>query len=394
VITAVEIRRKGESLYPAFLRTLLSGASFFPKVIRADKSLSDDFTTMRRELSEVIGLSKERTGYGYTIHYQRVKTRKHTEQDLPTAICFETESDYVRFLRKEIEVERFKEDVAYILAELPSLDEWLMQNPLKVIEYNGKWLGLMAVCTYFIRNPKPGLYLRELPIPVHTKFIEQQKGIVRSLLEFLISDAVNTEETLFEKRFNLKFSEQLVRIRILDDSLATRMFSGLSDLSIPETQFRGMTIACGRVLIVENLMNFLAMPNLPDAVCIWGGGFKVNFLRNCHWLKEKRIGYWGDIDPHGLQILSQLRGFFPHSEAIMMDFATLRHFEKEVGPGERTNASTLVHLTEEELELFEYVQSNKLRLEQEKIFHQYVLEKLAAVCLFNIQQQSFNGRKS
>lgn len=378
MITAAEIRRKGESLYPAFLRSLLSGASFFPKMIRADKSLSDDFNTMRRELSEVIGQSKDRTGYGYTIHYQRVKTRKHTEQDLPATICFETEDDYIRFLRKEKEVEGFKEDVAYILTALPAMDEWLMQNPLKVVEYNGKWPGLMAVCIYFIRNPKPGLYLRELPIPVHTKFIEQHKGIVRSLLEFLVSDSVNMEETLFEKRFNLKYSEPLIRMRILDNSVASRMFSGLSDLSIPETQFRGMSsIACRTVYIVENLMNFLTMPGLPDDVCIWGGGFRVNILGQCNWLMEKEIVYWGDIDSHGLQILSQLRRHFPQTKAILMDFATLNFFESEIGPGERANGSNVEHLNEEELELFNFVQEKKIRLEQEKIPHQYLLEKLA-----------------
>jgi len=376
VITAAEIRKKGENLYPAFRRALLSSDPFFPKTIRSDKSLSDDFNTMRRQLSEVISQSKDRTGYGYTIHYQMVKTRKHTEQDLPTAICFEMETDFVRFLRKEKEVERFKADVAYILAELPSLSEWLLQNPLKVIEYNGAWHGLMVVCNYFIRNPKPGLYLRQLPIQVHTKFIEQHKGIVRSLLEFLIPDAVNTEETLFEKRFGLKYSEPLVRIRILDNTLAAKIFSGLSDLSIPETQFKDMSIPCSKVFIVENLMNFLTIPRVPEAVCIWGGGFKVNILRGCNWLTEKAIVYWGDIDPHGLQILSQLRGLFPQTEAMMMDFDTLRHFEDKVGQGERTNAGTLAHLTEEELELFEYVQSNKIRLEQERIPHHYVLGQL------------------
>lgn len=376
MITAAEIRKKGENLYPTFLRALLSGASFFPKTIRSDKSLSDDFNAMRRELSEVIGQSKDRIGYGYTIHYQRVRTRRHTEQDLPTAICFETESDYIRFLRKEKEVERFKADVACILTEIPSLDEWLLSNPLKVIEYNGEWRDLMAVCTYFIRNPKPGLYLRELPIQVHTKFIEQHKGVVRSLLEFLIPDAVNREEIFFEKRFNLKYAEPLIRVRILDATIATEVFSGLSDLSIPETQFKNMTIVCGKVFVIENLMNFLTMPCIPDAVCIWGEGGKVNLLGNCIWLREKEIIYWGDIDSHGLQILSQLRDHFPQTKSMMMDFATLNQFEKEVGPGERTKASIMEHLTKEELDLFEYVQNNKLRLEQEKINNQHVLEKL------------------
>lgn len=376
MITAAEVRKKGENLYPAFLRALLSGTSFFPKVIRSDKSLSNDFNAMRRELSEVIDHSKDRIGYGYTIYYQRVKTRSHTEQDLPASICFETEGDYVRFLRKEKEVDRFRADVADILAEIPLLDEWLLQNPHKVIEYNGSWRGLMAVCSYFVRNPKPGLYLRELPIPVHTKFIEQHKGVVRSLLEFLIPDAVNCEESLFEKRFNLKYSEPLVRMRILDDILSSRIFSGLSDLSVPESQFRNMTISCDRIIIIENIMNFLKMPCLPRTICIWGKGFNVGILKNCSWLEDVCVRYWGDIDSHGLQILAQLRGYFPQTESMMMDFKTLRHFENELGPGEPTNVRVLENLTEEELDLFKYVQSNNLRLEQEKITHQYLIEEL------------------
>jgi len=51
-------------------------------------------------------------------------------------------------------------------------------------------------------------------------------------------------------------------------------------------------------------------------------------MSNIHWLSDKNIYYWGDMDIHGFQILSQLRSYFPHVRSIMMDMETYRTFEK------------------------------------------------------------------
>ena len=93
-----------------------------------------------------------------------------------------------------------------------------------MIEYGNRWYDLLKVCRYFQQNPKPNLYIRELPIPVHTKFIEQNQGILRSLLEAVlpVNQLVPVEgerEFLFEKWFALKYREPLIRWRFLDDSL-------------------------------------------------------------------------------------------------------------------------------------------------------------------------------
>ncbi len=377
MITTAEIRKRADSLYPAYLRAIVSGEAFFPRVIRSDKSLSSGFSEMRSELAAIIALSKDVAGFGYSITYETVRTRKHGEQSLPVEISFETEGDYLRFLKKEREAGRFKENVCEILSNIPLLKEWLMNNPLKVLENGDRWSGILAVCRYFLAKPKPHLYLRQLPVPVHTKFIEQNKAVIRSLLEFLIPESVNSEESLFEKRFNLKFSEPLIRVRMLDRTIAARMFSGLTDLCIRESEFRYIAICCQKVYIVENLMNFLAMPELQDSICIWGGGFKVNLLKGSAWLNAKELIYWGDIDTHGLQILSQLRGYFPHVRSLMMDFTTLKLYKADIVPGEKINQDAPVNLTAEETELFRHVRANNIRLEQEKITHEHVLQILS-----------------
>ena len=378
MITTVEIRKKADRLYPAYLRTIVAGEAFFPRVIRSDKSLSPGFIEMRDELAAVIAHSKDVAGFGYSITYETIRTRKHGEQSIPMEISFATEGDYLKFLKKEKEAGRFKVDVCTIVTTIPSLKEWLLANPLKVIENQDKWSGILAICTYFLATPKPQLYLRQLPVSVHTKFIEQNKAVIRSLLEFLIPESVTTDESLFEKRFNLKFSEPLIRVRMLDQAIADSMFSGLTDLSVRESEFRTLAISCHKVYIVENIMNFLAMPSLADAICIFGGGFRVNLLKESEWLNGKKIIYWGDIDVHGLQILSQLRGFFPHARSLMMDFATLKLYEEDIVTGEKITMETLEYLTSEESELFRYIRANNIRLEQEKIRHAYVMHMLRA----------------
>ena len=91
--------------------------------------------------------------------------------------------------------------------------------------------------TYFSHTPQPNLYIRELPIKVHTKFIEQNKGILKELLDILIADYVNTGEKRFEARYHLKYDEELIRIRFLDENLSHRYTGGLKEISLPISEF-------------------------------------------------------------------------------------------------------------------------------------------------------------
>ena len=77
MITVTEIKKKSENLYTEYLKSIVSGETFFPKTIRSDKSVSNDFGEMRKELAEVIGHSKDNKNYGYTINYKQINTRKH-----------------------------------------------------------------------------------------------------------------------------------------------------------------------------------------------------------------------------------------------------------------------------------------------------------------------------
>ena len=52
------------------------------------------------------------------------------------------------------------------------------------------------------------------------------------------------------------------------------------------------------------------------SLCL-GAGFDLSWTEG-HWLKEKHIGYWGDIDTWGLQFLAKARLTLGHLDALMM----------------------------------------------------------------------------
>ncbi len=253
------------------------------------------------------------------------------------------------------------------------LIEWIKANPIKLIEHT-TWADTLKVCKYFLQNPKPNLYIRQLPIDIHTKYIFENKGIITSLLNYLIPNELNKEEKDFEKRFNLLSKEQLIRIRFLD--VTKSPLQSVTDISFTEKELKHYNFAIDNVFITENLMNFLTLPFLENTIAIWsGGGFNISYLKSIEWLKDKQFYYWGDIDAQGFQILNQCRSYFPNTKAVMMDTATLNSFQ--FGEGKPANNQTLKWLSEEELNLYNYLRENNIRLEQEKITQVYAEDKIS-----------------
>lgn len=373
MITPVEIKKKAANKYKAYLQSIVEGESFNPIIIVGDKRPNEDTVKFEEELTELISCSKEKKGYGYTIEYQTVKTKRHGIQDIPTSISFQTEHDYLKYINEEKDAAKFKKDITSILSSFPELKDWIYKYPIKVIEND--WVSLLKVCKYFKKVPQPHLYIRELPIQVHTKFIENNKGIIKELLDIIIAEHINVDEKLFESRFNLKYDETLVRFRILDEAISQQLFGGIDDISIPISKFQNIALPIHTVYIVENKMNMLTFPAQSNGIVVFGKGFGVDIMKNVEWLKTKKIYYWGDLDAHGFQILSEIRTHFEQVESFMMDRHTFDLFY-EGDKGTETNVEKNLYLTSEESEMFKHLKENNLRLEQEKIPLEYARAKI------------------
>lgn len=383
VITPGDIRHKAARLYLPFLRAWLQGEAFFPLEFPVGR-LPSDYLELRKGTRELQAQSREQRGYGYTLVLQAQQTRRNGTQTLPARAAIDTERDFLRFIEKEDEFGAFQQDVALIRQQVPPLEAWMRRSPQRVIEQHGVWPELLAVCRYFLEQSANAgmsdarLYLRELPVSVHTKFIEQRRGIVQALLEQLLpQEAIAPEAASFEQRFGLREKEPTARVRLLGEQLYRRYGLPLSDLSVPVSQFAALDLLRGQLCIVtENEMTFLTLPSQEDAFALFGGGFMVRSLGRVPWLAECPIAYWGDLDAQGFQILSSLRAHFPHVTSLMMDAGTLKTFSAFCVESTPCAVRSLPHLTLDEHALFLRLAEANLRLEQEHISHAYAMRQL------------------
>lgn len=375
MITVTEIQKKSKRKYEEVLQFSLNGESCFPLEIRSNKVLSKDFIQMSKEIAEVLGGSKDRKGFGYSVVSETIKTRQHGVQDIPKSIQFDTLDDYLKFLKKDREFNLMMENYRLIKSELGQLETWLKKNPKAIINNASKWPGLIKVCKWFLSSFQPNkFYIRELPISVHTKFIEENKGIIRFLLDELVPELIDVSESQFERRFHLKYDQPLIRFRSLDKTCWIN--DNYDDVTVPSEQFIAIGHPCSRVFIIENKMNFLTFPEVPQSLAIWGKGFAIEVLKSVKWLKNKEVYYWGDLDTQGFQILAMLRSHFQHTESILMDKKVLENYEEFIVSGTKSNDMNLNHLTNEELETFEILFKNNFRLEQERIHQNDIIKFL------------------
>ena len=375
MISPNDIKTKAERKYFSFLQDVVQAIPFSRIVITGDKTYNK--TTVgdfQKEILALVNQSKEKRGFGFTIDYQTIKTKSIGTQSLPTIIYFDKEKDFLKFLGKEKEVDNFINDWRLIHSHFPELKDWIIRNPTKIIQQQGKWESIIKVCNYFKNYPKPNLYIRELPANVHTKFIESNQSIIAELLDVIIQNHINLNEREFKKRFNLKFREPLVRFKVLDKDISKSFFSNLDDISIPVSQFESLKLPLKQVLIVENkttLYTTLTLPKMHKTIAIFGQGNAVTNIQNAKWLNNITVLYWGDIDVHGFEMLSRIRKHFGHTQSVLMDKTTFEKFF-ENDSGKPTTNTTTLNLTENERELYNLLKTNNWRLEQEKISFFYV----------------------
>lgn len=367
-----DIARLCQRKYPAFLRSVVTGEAFFPLEIRFGRpSTTAEWETLRREITALAG-----GNLGYCIDWDETNTRRWGRQKFPRRVWFADEASFLRALGKAGEGGRFRANLALTRERCPELEGWLPANAPRVVEFSSVWPDLLKVCRYFLAHPRPGLYARELPIAVDTKFVERHETILRDLLDFLLPESARTDADRFAERFGLRFDEALIRFRLLDPSLRTRLGLPVDDLSVPLSQFRALGWPGLTVIVTENKMTFLTLPPTENALGIWGGGGAAELLTAVTWLARGPLYYWGDLDVHGFHILSRLRRAFPALTSLMMNESTLDQHAEHIGASRPASYEDVAGLTEPERRAYRRLLVEGLLLEQEKIPHPFALLEL------------------
>ncbi len=346
----------------------------------SSSDLAEHFEAVRAWVNQLQSLDRIHLEWREVVH--RVQGR----QRLPSAAWISTLDDALILVGQSAAAVRFQGLWAQAAAIDPALLSWLRQRPLQALDLDTEWTRLLAVVRWVQQHPRPGCYLREVDIPgVDSKFIERHRGVLTEWLDLsLPADAVDTNATgvaQFAQRFGFRDKPQRIRFRLLASGLLADLPS--SDVTLDANSFAGLKLPVSQVFITENETNFLAFPPVAQAIVIFGAGYGWQALATANWLKAGELYYWGDIDTHGFAILDQLRGYFPHTQSLLMDRDTLlahrSHWTEEPQPARHD----LGRLTPSEATLYDDLRTNRLasrlRLEQERVGFAWLSGRLSVV---------------
>lgn len=378
MITPSELFEKSNKLFNRVITAVLLEKDIFPLILPSNKNLSGtSFTELQTSLVPLYQHSKQAKGKGYTIEWKE-KTVDGTKQKLPSKIFFETLNDYLYYTGRAKDYEAVNNSFEKLISSFPFLSDWAKENVVFLLTQAEIMDDLIKVCAYFYNNkPLHNLYLRELPIEVHSKFIENNSAALKRILDVILPvDWINKNETDFSSRYYIKKPTIYAQIRILDDNL--RPAIGYDELALTLDDSASLTWQPEKVFIIENRACFLSFPKVKNAVALFGEGFKSRISKHIPWIKNADLYCWFDLDAAGFEMLNIIRQYYPSATSLMMDKSTYIHF-KQFAVISAYRKILLDQLTTNELELYEFLQKNNIRLEQERITNNYIQNQLDSI---------------
>ena len=366
------------------LASVAGGESVFPRRLALkgpdSRALGERFSEVRDWIAGLVaneGL--------YRIEWRSVNHRVLGANRIPSAIWIDTLEQALGLIGKHRAAERFAGMVERTRETRAELIPWLAKRPLRALALAEEWPQLLAIVDWLSKHPRPEVYLRQVDLPgVHTKLIEGHRGVLAELFDLVLPgeaiDATHTGAFGFCRRYGFLDKPARVRFRMLDPTVRLLPMASDQDITLAQAAFSSLAPPVATVFITENEINFLAFPNVRDSMVIFGAGYGFANLVAAHWLQEKNILYWGDIDTHGFAILNQLRGFFPHTVSFLMDRETLLAHRQLWGSEPQPQTGDLLRLTTEEQALYDQLRQPTwggfVRLEQEKIGFRYLAAAL------------------
>ncbi|XVJ64999.1 MAG: hypothetical protein HEQ40_02055 [Lacibacter sp.] len=380
MITPKELFEKSTKQFFKTVSAVLKGEEIFPLVISSNKNVSGtNFSELKDAILPLYQHSKDAKGKGYTVAW-REKTIDGTKQKIPAKIYFESFSDYLFFTKKVADYSAIYNAFNLLTASFPILSEWAKDNVPFLFNEADNLPDLIKVCNYFSKNKPPhNLYLRELPIEIHSKFIEDNTAALKKLLDMLLlPDWINKNETSFSGRYYIKKPNVYAQIRILDESLKYAV--GFDELALTIDDSALLNWQPEKVFIIENRACFLSFPKVKNAIVIFGEGFKSRVSKHIPWLAKAELYCWFDLDAAGFEMLNIIRQYYPEAKSFLMDEKTYNQFNR-FSVTSTYRKLLLEKLNDAELKLYGFLQTNNKRLEQERITNTYILEQLKSLSI-------------
>jgi hypothetical protein len=292
-------------------------------------------------------------------------------QSVPEVLRVHNPSEVAAWIGEESRWRRTQDRYEHLVARWPLLSSTLPRYFDVLADYETvDFQRLETMLAWLEANPRSYLYPRQLPVVgLDSKWLETRTALIGGLFTALRDS--EAERADFYDLCGLKRPPQLTRLLILDESLRARI-GGIRDLSAPVADLGGLNLPVSRTYIVENLQTGLAFGDLQGSVVFMRLGYGIDALAKLPWVSRAECVYWGDLDTHGLRILSRVRALLPHVSSILMDEQTLLAHRALWGEeAEQSSDVELPALSADELLLYQRLKQHhwavNVRLEQERI---------------------------
>ena len=359
-------------------RSALIGAEQFPWTVPISKKhITEDLKIWRDEVEELSKVDKLVVGKGPRIEYTEINSKKFGNQLFPQKIVFDSIDDFMFFCSSESEWNQILEISKNLISKFPEASSWVEKNNSfkKILENKKIWDNLIDVCLYFkSRSPGEWIFAREIPLKISSKFIEDNKSILRELLDIILTPHhINSTASDFYKRYYLIQDHSRIRVRTLDKEVSIALFGTelITDFELIISELDNLLKLKGerikKVFVVENLTTFLSFPMLQDSLVIFGCGRFATSIQ-IKSLSRVALYYWGDLDVQGLEIMAAFRKNHPNTIALLMDNKTYKAHSELIIQGEPTQLlEAPQELSSDERVLYTALKTSNNRLEQEKI---------------------------
>lgn len=364
-----------EKMFSAYIADKILGNPFKEIHLKGASIIPKDFKSFASYIKELTKKEKLENQPGWIIEWK--ESRKFNGQRIPEKIYVSTEDDFLFIINKEKFVIEYFELLYSVLVKKPELREYFAKNYQVLLEFKDDWNNIVNVINYLENNKVQGLYIREINVPVHTKFLEEKQVLLFHILKFLKPEMGSINAKNFTEFLSLSKFPELRKMRWLDQNLADKYSGSIISVGFHLEEWKKVNWEVDEIWLVENLTNLQLIPKRKNALAIFAKGFALHDLKDSIILHNGKIFYWGDLDEHGYILLSQIREIYPHVISVFMEDKTVLAHQKEMFTHPFLNKSSPSMLTEEEQLGFEILKRENGRIEQERINQEYIINYFA-----------------
>ena len=380
---------------PKKLKRLLSGEQPFPVVValkppRGNAAIQNmghfqSFVSQWRDFSHHHDAAQN----ACSVNWEQRAFRSLEEQDVPTKLSVPDISSLASLLgaNEERQLQSWLSTVRYIFESLAAHSDSHQALFLALVDHLDTLNNfeqsdlelLVRLIPQLHKGMGQGGYLRALPVAfVDTKFIESHLVIVESIVAALLDNSAKELGLMHWLHCVEKPKDWLLIKPLCTETRA--LLGGLPLLRLSSDTLQEYELPAINILVIENEQPCLALNDVRDTIAVSGGGKNVSWLK-AHWLIDKNVGYWGDIDSEGFAILSDARSKLSSIVPLMMDEPTVATFAQRMVSEPDSVFKDPIALTDHERDLFRSLRAGHYagkRLEQERLPMEYVRQSIDA----------------